>query len=366
MRAPEGRYRDMEEAWLLPNFAPPGSTDGQAQPVILASAATGIVDHICSLGGDIDSIFGSTGLAPSMAGQPTLQMKLSSFCRLFEEAARQTKNENFGLWFGNQFKPHDLGLWGYVGVSSPTLGAALENLSGLFPYHQENSMLHLSARDDGMMVLDYQILTPDILERRQDAELSLGMFLNVFRECLGGEWTPEEVYFEHPKPEDTKAHEAAFGAPVYFSQPTNALVFRKDVLDRPMPRRDRRLMTMMRVCLEQLGSGRNDYQTLTDRVRMVIRTKLPEGSPSLETAGDALRLSPASIQRELSLAGLTYKELVQSTRLELAQAYLKQRHLPLSEIALLLGYSELSAFSRAVRRWTGESPRAMRRRLIGR
>ena len=50
------------------------------------------------------------------------------------------------------------------GYPSPTLGAALENLAGLFPYHQENSMLHLSARDDGMMVLDYQILTPDILE----------------------------------------------------------------------------------------------------------------------------------------------------------------------------------------------------------
>ncbi|MBT4934088.1 MAG: AraC family transcriptional regulator [Rhodospirillaceae bacterium] len=346
-------------------FASPNSSVGPSTPAILASAATGIVDHICEQGGDIDSIFGNSGLAPSMAGETTLQLKLSSFCRLFEEAARRTENQNFGLWFGNQFKPQDLGLWGYVGVTSPTLGAALENLVSYFPYHQENSMLNLRSRNDGMMMFEYQITAPEIVERRQDAELSLGMFLNVFRECLGQDWTPEEVYFEHPKPEAAKAHENAFGAAAYFSQPVNALVFKPEILDHPMPSCDLALMTMMQTCLAELGSGRDGFESVTDRVRSVIRMKLPEGCPSLEIVGEALQLSSASIQRELSLAGLTYKELIQATRYDLAHAYLKQRHLPLSEIAFLLGYSELSAFSRAVRRWTGESPRAMRRRLIG-
>ena len=73
----------------------------------------------------------------------------------------------------------------------------------------------------------------------------------------------------------------------------------------------------------------------------------------------------ASIQRELARVGLTYKTLVQTIRRDLAFAYLRQRHLPLSEIAFLLGYSELSAFSRAVRRWTGRSPKTVRNRLLG-
>lgn len=299
-----------------------------------------------------------------MAGLPTLQMKLSSFCQLYEEAARQTKNPSFGLWFGNQFMPHDLGLWGYAAISSPTLGAALENWVELFPYHQELSMLRLTSRDDGMAMLEYQILAPDIIERSQDAELSLGMFLNLFRECLGRHWTPEEVFLEHPMPEDAEAHETAFGAPTYFSQPVNALVFRPEILEQPMPRRDLALMTIMRTCLEQLGSRRDKYETLGDHVRMVVRTKLTEGCPSLETVSEEMGLSPSSIQRELAMDGLTYKELVQATRRDLALSYLKQRHLPLSEVALLLGYSELSAFSRAVRRWTGESPKAIRSRLL--
>ena len=334
-------------------------------PVVLAAAATGIVEQIERRGGDIDSIFGNTGVSPAMAGSPTLPIKLACFCQLFEEAAHRTGDGNFGLWFGNQFRPHDLGLWGYLAVSSPTLGAALRNIIETFPFHQQHSLLSLAPRNDGLLMLQYQIRAPDIVERRQDAELSLGMFLNMFRECLGRGWTPEMVYFEHPRPLDADEHEAAFGAPAYFSQPTNALVFRPDVLEHPMPRRDPRMMAMMHACLEALGSKADDFEPLIDRVRIAVRTRLPEGWPSLEAIGEDVRLSPASIQRELARVGLTYKALVQTIRRDLAFAYLRQRHLPLSEIAFLLGYSELSAFSRAVRRWTGRSPKTVRNRLLG-
>lgn len=335
-----------------------------AAPVVLASAATGIVEHIERRGGDIDSIFGNTGVSPTMAGSPTLPIRLACFCRLFEEAARQTGDGNFGLWFGNQFRPHDLGLWGYLAVSSPTLGVALRNIIDTFPFHQQHSLLRLAPRNDGLLMLQYQIRASDIVERRQDADLSLGMFLNIFRECLGRGWTPETVYFEHPRPVDAEQHEAAFGAPACFSQPTNALVFRPEALKHPMPRRDPKMMAMMRACLEALGSKADDFEPLTDRVRMAVRTRLPDGWPSLEAIGVDLRLSPASIRRELARIGLTYKGLVQAVRRELALSYLRQRHLPLSEIAFLLGYSELSAFSRAVRRWTGRSPKSVRNRLL--
>ena len=339
--------------------------DGSSPAVVLAAAATGVVEHIERRGGDIDSIFGNAGMCPSMAGSPTLQVKLSRFCRLFEEAAHRTGDSNFGLWFGNQFRPHDLGLWGYLAVSSPTLGAALRNIVETFPRHQQNSLFRLAPHDGGRLALEYQIRAPDIVERRQDAELSLGMFLNMFRECLGRRWTPDAVYFEHPRPPDADEHEAAFGAPVGFSQSTNALVFRPDVLERSMPRRDPKMMAMMHACLEALGPSAKGGEPLIDQVRMAIRTRLPEGWPPLECIGEDLRLSAACIQRELARLGLTYKELVQTMRRELAFAYLRQRHLPLSEIAFLLGYSELSAFSRAVRRWTGTSPRAVRARLLG-
>jgi AraC-like DNA-binding protein len=335
--------------------------DRNPGPVILAAAATGLVGFIERCGGDVDSIFGRAGIAPELAGSPTLKLRLSAYCTLFEEASRRTQNDNFGLWFGNQFQPRDLGLWGYAAVSSPTLGSALENLVSLLPYHQESSLMRLVRGQDGMVRLEYQITSSRILARRQDAELSLGMFLNLIRECCGPRWAPEEVHFEHPQPQLWKEHETAFDAPVYFGQAANALVLRPQLLDRPMPGRDLRLLAMMQTCLESLGS-RQQGDDLFERVRSAIRVKLPAGYPALEQIAAELRLPAAAIQRELAGHGLTYKHAVEAMRRNLAALYLHQRHLPLTEIAFLLGYSELSAFSRAFARWTGLSPRAYRKR----
>ena len=162
--------------------APPGA------PVVLAAAASGLVDFIAAQGGDVDSIFGTCGLAPEMTTAPTLHLRLAAYCGLFEEAAQQTGHDNFGLWFGQQFSPRDLGMWGYASLSSPTLGSALENLVGLFRYQQSSSVMHLRPETAGRMRLEYQITTPAIVARRQDAELSLGQFTNIIRECCGRQW----------------------------------------------------------------------------------------------------------------------------------------------------------------------------------
>jgi len=333
-------------------------------PGVLASAATGIGGYIEECGGDVDRIFGNAHILPDLAGSPTLKLRLSAFVELFEESARQTGNDNFGLWFGNRFQPRDLGMWGYAAISSPTLGAALDCLVRLFRYHQESSVMRFCADDTGLVRLEYRIVAPQIVERRQDAELSLGMFLNVIRECLGGRWAPEEVHFEHPKPAMAREHEAAFGAPVYFSQATNALLFRPDLLERPMPARDPRLLAVMQTCLERLGSEAADEEILLDRMRTAIRMRLPRGYPAFEEIAAELRAPSAAIHQDLQAAGLTYKDMVEDVRRDLALSYLRQRHLPFSEIAMLLGYSELSAFSRAFRRWTGAAPRAHRARML--
>lgn len=341
-------------------IAPPQSHD----PSILAAAATGIVASIERQRGDVDRIFGHAGIAPEMAGSPTLKLSLSAFCRLFEQSARLTKNDNFGLWFGNQFEPRDLGLWGYAAISAPTLGQALETLVELLPLHQESSSMRLFKDNDGLMRLEYRIDAPDITERRQDAELSLGMFLNVIRECLGPHWAPDEVHFEHPRPEGWKEHQRAFSAPVYFSQRSNALLLHPDVLATPMPARDARLMAAMRLCLKQLSDRTDLRAKVTDKIRGVVRARLADGVPTLDSVAHDLRLPLGVVVKELGYEGLSYKELIEQTRKELAISYISQRQLPLSEIAFLLGYSELSAFSRAVRRWTGHSPRDVRVSLL--
>ncbi len=350
----------------LQTFNSASSSQHSSEPVphVLAPAATGVDKFIDTHGGDVDRVFGEAGVDPNCIGNPTIGMCLKSFCGLFESASGNTQNDNFGLWFGNQFQPNDLGLWGYAAISSPTLGNALDNLTDLFRYHQQCSMLRLSAANSDLYQLEYQVRDPNIVQRRQDAELSLGMFFNLIRRCMGQNWHPEEVYFEHPKPENSKEHEKAFGAPVFFSQKFNAIVFDPTILETPMPNVDLKLMAITRACLESLHTNTPFNQNLTDKVRNLIRIKLADGYPSLESIADSLYMSTSAIQRNLAWEGLSYTDLVEDVRKSLAEMYFKQRNLSLSEIAYLLGYSELSAFSRAFRRWTGYSPREFRGRNL--
>ena len=336
-------------------------------PRVLAPAATGAAEFFSHNGGDPDRVFGETGIDPDLTPDPTLDLGLINYCRLFEQAAKWTQNDNIGLWFGQQFKPRQLGMLGYVAINSPTLNSGLRNLVDMFPYHQQATLMRLAdADDDGLLKLEYQINDGRIVAQRQDAELSLGMFFNIFRHCLGCDWAPEEIHFEHPTPECPKEHERAFNAPVYFSQPTNAIVFKREALDAPMPGHDLRLLGILLSCLEQLGSGSIVEPTITDRVRGLLRSKLADGYQTLDEIADELQLPVWTVQRRLSEDGMTYKDLVEATRRDLAFMYLRQAHIPISEIAFQLGYSELSAFSRAFHRWTGAAPMAWRRQSLSR
>ncbi len=99
---------------------------------------------------------------------------------------------------------------------------------------------------------------------------------------------------------------------------------------------------------------------LRQRIEREIRARLEDGAPRLAEVAAALGLSPATLQRRLAEAGAAFSEIVDATRRDLAGDYLRQPHRPLSDIALSLGYSELSAFSRAHRRWFGVPPRGNR------
>jgi hypothetical protein len=97
--------------------------------------------------------------------------------------------------------------------------------------------------------------------------------------------------------------------------------------------------------MERLGPPSQAADGLFDSIRSAIRMRL---AGRLSVAGPdrpRLRISPGAVQRELSDHNVTYKDAVETTRRQLAEMYLEQRQLPLTEIALLLGYSELSAFS---------------------
>ncbi|OYT78729.1 MAG: AraC family transcriptional regulator [Pseudomonas sp. PGPPP4] len=325
---------------------------------VLSAAASGLDAVITSHGGDVDRIFGTAGIDPEQLQHPTLSLGLGNYCRVLEEAAAQSGCDNFGLHYGGQFKPQMLGLLGYVGLCSPTAEAALQNFAAAFPFHQHSTLIQLVDAGDCWR-FDYQVRHGAIVARRQDAELTLGMLLNLLRHVLGPTWAPRAVQFEHPRPEGWHEHRRLFDAPVSFGQPCNAMLVPKaDLRGRTMPEHDPLLLLVVQDAIRQLGQ-RLPQMELLEEVRASVRLALPLGEPSLESIAQRLDLSTSQLQRRLRDQGASFSALVEGVRRDLAQHYLRQR-LPVTDLAPLLGYSETSAFSRAFRRWFQVSPRQWR------
>ena len=329
-------------------------------PSVRAVAASGVEAFIAGSGGTAEVVLARAHIAADALARPLHPLPLAGYCELFEQAARHTGMDSFGLRFGLQRATGALGDLGDLALNAPTLAAALAALCRFFPALQEHSSLSL-RREGPLVVLEYQIRDGRIVHRRQDAELTLGVLVALLRQVLGEEWSPEEVHFEHARPADRTGPQALLRASISYATPVNAVLFHAAALTTPMPAPDVALAPLLAARI----AGRAALARPDDpigRVQQQIRAALPGGDAGLGAVARRLGTSEASLYRQLRQRGVEFSALVSGLRRELALAHLAEPHIPLTEIALLLGYSELSAFSRAFRAWTGVSPLTYRRR----
>jgi len=326
---------------------------------VLAAVCCGIDHFIRAEGADPDRVLGKAGVDDRVLADPLAAVSLASFVDMMEGGAAETGNGHFGLLFGQQFQPLALGLIGELALAAPSAGAALAAFAKLFPLHQQNTQTRL-VQEPGLLRLEYRILDGKIWARRQDAELTMGMFANVARQVLGPDYALEDVWFEHPRPEQSRAHERAFDAPVFFASPTNAITFRARGLDRKLPGADPARFAAIAARLQAIG-GEPAEMTLNSAVCNEIRRLLPEGYPQVELVAENLGFARWTLQRRLAERGLSFSDCVDQVRAKLGRMYLSEPQLSIGTISDLLGYSEISAFSRAFRRWYGVAPDAMRR-----
>ena len=334
-------------------------------PRVRASAAIGLCDMLRRDGGNPREVLGRTGLREDDLNIVSSWLALSAYCDVLERASAYCGSSAFGLKLGLGRHADLLGDLGVFATSAPTLKAALTSIAGHFWVLQERTAVTLSRRE-GDIVLAYQIRDGHIVKRRQDAELTIGALIGCIRLCLGGQWVPKEVHFEHARPSSVADHDALIGGPVYFGQSRNAIVLTERDLGASTPAPDparcaafeRRLEG--RLLSEETRSCNVDFVGI---VLQEIRDGFVRGALGADHVARKLNLSAPALYRRLKACGVEFSELQRDLRLELALSYVSEPHLPLTEIALALGYSELSAFSRAFRAWTGVAPNVYRQRV---
>lgn len=128
-----------------------------------------------------------------------------------------------------------------------------------------------------------------------------------------------------------------------------------------MPDQDPYLFSIIEPFLRSRCELHDNPETFAAIVRNQIKLNLGTTPPSLAEIARLFGLSECQFQHELHAHGLSFQDLLRAARQELSLHYIKDPDIPLTEVALLLGYSELSAFSRAFRNWTGMSPQRYRR-----
>ena len=191
-------------------------------------------------------------------------------------------------------------------------------------------------------------------------EATIASIASISREVSTKAFIPIAVYFKHSAPESIEEHEKYFGCPVYFESDRDALLISNETLQTPNKLGDASISRFFDTHLEAELSKLEDEYSLDRKVRLQVSQALSEGVPMLSDVARRLGMSGRTLQRRLSDEGYSYQTLVDEARRQLAKRLLRQTNFSLVEVAFMTGFSEQSAFTRAFKRWAGQTPRSFR------
>lgn len=187
-------------------------------------------------------------------------------------------------------------------------------------------------------------------------EGALADFVAGIRQIHGADVLPLRVGFRHPAPRDIRAHQAFFRCPIEFEAPYDEFELPLSLYENPQQSVNPALSAFFVKHAEELLRQHDTEDTLRGRVRQEILAQLPNGELSLGLVARRLGMSERSLRRYLTEENTSFSDLVAEVRYERARVLLDSPRLSLAEIAYLLGFSNVSAFSRAFKAWSGKAP----------
>lgn len=338
----------------------PSAQAVSARPMISVAAATGLLEAIAARGGDPDQILRQFEIDRSAFSEPEGFIPSSIFAGILEAAAQATADDCFGLHLGENYNPRNIGPLVYVVLNSPTIRAGIENFERYLQVYNEAAEWFFTS-EGNRGYIRYMLPDLEINSLRHSNEHGMTIALNMLRMMVGSHWAPKEVQFAHEAPKQTSEHLRIFHAPVSFGCKTNAIVIDSQFVEREVPAADQRLYQILKRYLDQVLSEMPREDSLLASVRRATAETMRDGDLKLARVAKQMAMSARTLQRQLKERGVDFKQLTDETRRRFAVNYLKERKNTLTEVAFLLGYSELSAFNRAFKRWTGSTPLDYRR-----
>jgi AraC-like DNA-binding protein len=304
-------------------------------------------------------LLASVGLGADDLDDPDALISLNAVASLLENAAAKTRDECLGLHFAQFIPPGASGLLGHLLMSAPTVRDAIEGVeryTGLVM----SPITVTFERKGGRGILEWKYPSTFSAPRLQYSGLTVGAFVMRLQQNVGSDLRPIAVEFEHRPFECPDLVRRIFGPRVRFNRPHNRMVFDLKTLNRQAPGAAPGLYGLISQLGDRMLEEQRQVADIVEQTRRLITARFRSGGTDLESIAKAFGISPRALQGRLKRAGTTFEAEAVAARKRMAESYLRDTGLSMTEIAMLLGFSELSAFTRAVQRWFGVSPKAYR------
>ncbi len=292
------------------------------------------------------------------------EIPLEDYAAILEAAAQHTASPCLGAEWGAVYPVGATGAYGYMLINAPTLQEALNVTVRYLSLVVHPVAIDLEISEAGAR-LSWSLTRSLRGRATQYVLFATAATVVRFRAIAGPDWNPVSVQLACPEQPCTALFARIFGPSVSFGTTHTRVLIEQDSLARINSFSDPRLFRMMRELGDDLIKSRAMETRLTRVARRAIANRLGQEDISLEAIASVLKLSPRTLQSRLAAEGTTFEAVVQLTKQKIAENYLRDTDLPLTEIALHLGFSELSAFTRASLRWFGKPPSVLRQLLRG-
>lgn len=313
---------------------------------------------------DAAALLRGVGIDPVGPWDPQTLIPAAAYYDLIERIATQIDATDLPLRVGASMRLDEYGALGLAFKAAPTLGASFARVERYARLWTSVVAYELRPDPRGMLFILHREGARR-LGLRLSNETTLVSTIALALEVGAAPVTPVEVRIRHRVPRSVAAHEAWFGCPVRFDAELDAILFSPETLARPNSLGDEGISRFLLSHLDAELAELAEEVTLVSRARDAIAQALNEGAPRMADIARALGLSARSFHRRLSEHGVNFQTLTEDTRRDLAEGLLRDDSHTLAEIAFLTGFSEQSAFTRAFKRWVGQTPASYRKERAG-
>jgi AraC-like DNA-binding protein len=316
------------------------------------------LDH---LGYSSESVFNAVGMDPKKLRDTNARYSIEQMQQLWRTAVDLTKDPLFGIKVAGYWHPTSFHALGYSWMASGSLKEAMERAVRYSKVVSDLVQLTFEYVN-GAYRLNIGVQSTDYKPVPESVDAAAAVFVHMTRLVYGDEIHPVLVTLPRSKPTTAKEFSEFFNSPIEYEAQDTALFFIDEQVEKPLPTGNVELAHANDKIVK-------DYLSHLDRthVAMQVKTKivdlLSSGMVTEQDMASALNLSLRSLQRKLREEGTSYKEILEETRRDLAKKYIQNSRLSISEISFLLGFSEISNFSRAFKRWNGRAPSEFRAKL---